>query len=106
MKELVPCICGGKAIIERDRYGDWVVSCNNVECICYNNKNAYSTEAQAVEAWNKHNQIVLCRDCAKWSFFDVEGGVRYGECSEWKHPDSSCFPATRENGFCAWGERR
>lgn len=51
-------------------------------------------------------EIVRCRDCAKWSFFDVEDGVRYGECAEFTAKvDSGCGHATRESGFCAWGER-
>lgn len=51
-------------------------------------------------------EIVRCRDCAKWHYFDDEDGVRYGECDEWKRADSHCMPATRENGFCAWGKRK
>ena len=49
-------------------------------------------------------EIVRCKDCAKWSFFDVEDGKRIGDCSEWTHLDGFGH-ATNENGFCAWGER-
>ena len=52
-----------------------------------------------------HQEIVRCRDCAKWHAFDYKDGKRYGECDEWKRPDSCCTPATAEDGFCAWGER-
>ena len=51
-------------------------------------------------------KVVRCSDCAKWHEFDYEDGKRYGECDEWKRPDSYCTPATAEDGFCAWGERR
>ena len=54
----------------------------------------------------KHEEIVRCRDCVKWHHIDTLDGVRYGECDEWKRADSYCVPATRESGFCAWGERR
>ena len=54
----------------------------------------------------KQEEIVRCRDCMKWHHIDTLDGVRYGECDEWKRADSYCVPATRENGFCAWGERR
>ncbi len=47
-------------------------------------------------------EIVRCRDCAKWHHIDTEDGVRYGECDEWKRADSYCVPATNEDGFCAW----
>ena len=50
-------------------------------------------------------EIVRCRDCTKWHHIDTEDGVRYGECDEWKRADSSCVPATNEDGFCAWGCR-
>lgn len=50
-------------------------------------------------------KVVRCRDCIKWSFFDVEDGKRIGDCSEWTHLDGFSH-ATDENGFCAWGERR
>lgn len=49
-------------------------------------------------------EIVRCRDCAKWSFFDTEDGKRIGYCSEWTHLDGFSH-ATNEDGFCAWGER-
>ena len=50
-------------------------------------------------------EIVRCRDCAKWSFFDTEDGKRIGDCAEWTHLDGFTH-ATRENGFCAWGVKR
>lgn len=59
----------------------------------------------AVRTASLGEQIVRCRDCAKWSFFDVEDGKRIGDCSEWTHLDGFSH-ATNENGFCAWGERR
>lgn len=51
--------------------------------------------------------VVRCRNCAKWSFFDydIEDGTRIGYCSEWSHLDGFSH-ATNENGFCSWGERR
>ena len=55
--------------------------------------------------WLTGEEIVRCRDCAKWSFFDVEDGKRIGDCSEWTHLDGFSH-ATNEDGFCAWGERR
>lgn len=51
-------------------------------------------------------KVVRCRDCAKWHYFDYKDGVRYGGCDEWKRADSYLVPATREDGFCYWGERR
>ena len=56
--------------------------------------------------WLTGEKIVRCRDCAKWHAFDYEDGKRYGECDEWKRTDSCCTPATAEDGFCAWGERK
>ena len=53
----------------------------------------------------KREEIVRCRDCAKWSSFDTEDGKRIGDCSEWTHLDGFSH-ATNEDGFCAWGERR
>ena len=47
--------------------------------------------------------VVLCRDCAKWHHMDEIDGVRYGDCDEFMRPDSCFKPATREDGFCAWG---
>ncbi len=55
---------------------------------------------------SEYVKVVRCRDCVKWHEFDYEDGRRYGECDEWKRPDSYCTPATAEDGFCAWGERR
>ena len=60
----------------------------------------------ANKQYEKLTEIVRCRDCAKWHAFDYEDGKRYGECDEWKRTDSCCTPATAEDGFCAWGERR
>lgn len=59
------------------------------------------------ETWDTTigEEIVRCRDCAKWSFFDTEDGKRIGDCSEWTHLDGFSH-ATDENGFCSWGERR
>ena len=55
----------------------------------------------------KQEEIVRCCDCVKWSFFDVEDGVRFGECAEFTAKvDKGCGHATREYGFCAWGERK
>ena len=52
-------------------------------------------------------RIVRCRDCAKWSYFDDEDGLRYGECSEFTAKvDAGCGHATRESGFCAWAEKK
>lgn len=52
-------------------------------------------------------EIVRCKDCAKWSYFDDDDGLRYGECAEFTAKvDIGCGHATRETGFCAWGERR
>lgn len=53
----------------------------------------------------RREEVVRCRDCEKWSFFDTEDGKRIGDCSEWTHLDGFSH-ATNENGFCAWGERR
>ena len=51
--------------------------------------------------------VVRCRDCVKWSFFDTEDGIRFGECSEFTAKvDEGAGHATREDGFCAWGERK
>ena len=61
---------------------------------------------ETVRITPKLQEIVRCRDCMKWHHIDTLDGVRYGECDEWKRADSYCVPATRENGFCAWGERR
>lgn len=62
--------------------------------------------AEAIDKPVTLKEIVRCKDCAKWSFFDVEDGVRYGECAEFTAKvDSGCGHATRESGFCAWGER-
>ena len=55
--------------------------------------------------WLTGEEIVRCRDCAKWSFFDVEDGKRIGDCSEWTHLDGFSH-ATNEDGFCAGGERK
>ena len=55
--------------------------------------------------WFTGEEIVRCRDCTKWSFFDVEDGNRIGDCAEWTHLDGFSH-ATNENGFCAWGERK
>lgn len=49
-------------------------------------------------------KIVRCGDCAKWSFFDIVDGVRFGDCAEFTHLGGFGH-ATDENGFCAWGER-
>jgi len=51
-------------------------------------------------------RIVRCRDCAKWHHVDTEDGVRFGECDEWRRPDSYCVPATQEDGFCYWAKRK
>ena len=51
-------------------------------------------------------EIVRCRDCAKWHHIDTEDGIRYGECDEWRRADSYCVPATNEDGFCAWSARK
>lgn len=56
--------------------------------------------------WYTGEEVVRCRDCAKWHYFDDEDGVRYGECDEWKRADSHCMPATREDGFCAWAKQK
>lgn len=56
--------------------------------------------------YKQREEIVRCRDCMKWHHIDTLDGVRYGECDEWKRADSYCVPATRESGFCAWGERK
>lgn len=51
-------------------------------------------------------EIVRCRDCIKWHMCDVnEDGSTRGSCDEWTHLDGFTH-TTRENGFCAWGERR
>lgn len=55
--------------------------------------------------WYTGEKIVRCRDCAKWSFFDVVDDVRFGNCTEFTHLDGFGH-ATDENGFCAWGKRR
>ena len=53
------------------------------------------------------DSIVRCRDCVKWSFFDTDDGIRFGECSEFTAKvDEGAGHATREDGFCAWGERK
>lgn len=50
-------------------------------------------------------RVVRCRDCAKWLYFDDEDGVRFGDCAEFsKHKGE--MHATRECGFCYWGERK
>ncbi len=52
-------------------------------------------------------EVVRCKDCAKWSYFDDDDGLRYGECAEFTAKvDIGCGHATRETGFCAWGEKR
>jgi len=51
-------------------------------------------------------EIVRCRDCRKWHFFDIEDGVRYGRCDEWSRVDSYYSNSTLEDGFCFWGERK
>lgn len=57
--------------------------------------------------WLTGEEIVRCKDCVKWSFFDVEDGVRFGECAEFTAKvDKGCGHATREYGFCAWGEHK
>ena len=53
-----------------------------------------------------NQEIVRCRDCAKWHHIDTEDGIRYGECDEWKRADSYCVSATNEDGFCAWSARK
>ena len=56
---------------------------------------------------DKLPEIVRCRDCMKWSYFDDDEGVRYGECAEFTAKvDAGCGHATSEYGFCAWGARR
>lgn len=50
-------------------------------------------------------EIVRCRDCAKWSYFDDEDGVRFGDCAEFSKHEGEMH-ATRECGFCYWGERK
>lgn len=51
-------------------------------------------------------RVVRCRDCIKWHMYDVdEDGSMRGSCDEWTHLDGFTH-ATREDGFCAWGERR
>lgn len=61
-----------------------------------------------LNAWYVESEpIVRCKDCAKWSYFDDDDGLRYGECAEFTAKvDIGCGHATRETGFCAWGERR
>lgn len=53
----------------------------------------------------RHEEIVRCKDCSMWSFFDTDDGNRIGDCAEWTHLDGFGH-ATNENGFCAWGERK
>lgn len=49
-------------------------------------------------------EIVRCRDCTKWHMNDVnEDGSMRGSCDEWTHLDGFTH-ATRDDGFCAWGE--
>ena len=67
-------------------------------------KYVYGTDGREGH-WLTGEEIVRCRDCAKWSFFDTEDGKRIGDCSEWTHLDGFSH-ATNENGFCAWGERK
>ena len=55
--------------------------------------------------FKQREEIVRCRDCAKWSSFDTKDGKRIGDCSEWTHLDGFSH-ATDEDGFCAWGERK
>lgn len=55
----------------------------------------------------KCEEVVRCKDCAKWSYFDDDDGLRYGECAEFTAKvDIGCGHATRETGFCAWGVKR
>ena len=51
-------------------------------------------------------QIIHCRNCSKWHHIDTENDVRYGECDEWKRPDSCFLTVTREDGFCYCGKER
>ena len=66
-------------------------------------KDGYKWYTETIE----REEIVRCKDCVKWSFFDVEDGVRFGECAEFTAKvDKGCGHATREYGFCAWGEHK
>lgn len=66
-----------------------------------------------VTVWRDHEPtklhwgvpVVRCRDCVKWLLFDTKDGKRIGECTKWAYLDGFTH-ATREDGFCAWGERR
>ena len=66
------------------------------------------TEEEAVRQLREigFERVVRCRDCIKWHMYDVnEDGSMRGSCDEWTHLDGFTH-ATREDGFCAWGERR
>ena len=52
-----------------------------------------------------HEEIVRCRDCVHWHHMDEIDGVRYGDCDEFSPKAHYEKHATRESGFCAWGER-
>lgn len=65
----------------------------------------YWDERRNAPNQDQREEIVRCRNYMKWHHIDTLDGVRYGECDEWKRADSYCVPATRESGFCAWGEK-
>lgn len=54
MNELKPCpFCGGKARLTYNTYGSHYVQCDNVSCDVKPVTWIYTTEEEAVEAWNK-----------------------------------------------------
>ena len=55
MSKLKRCpFCGGKARLTYNRYGSHYVQCDNVSCGIKPVTWIYTTEEEAVEAWNKY----------------------------------------------------
>lgn len=55
MDELKPCpFCGGIAVIRKDeeRINPFFVRCGNIDCKMVVGTNYFSTEEEAIEAWN------------------------------------------------------
>lgn len=79
MTDLLPCpFCGGQAEIHATHDVDtgeidgWFVWCNNKRCECKPETNDYTTEAEAVAAWNTRAE----RTCKPLGTirYDYEGG--------------------------------
>lgn len=121
---LLPCpFCGGKYTQVRwigfkDKNKGAFESGFRGECTeCFALTRAFSTEAEAIEAWNTRTdpefgsvamteenmaahgwaKVVRCRDC-KWCM--AYSNATY--CDRFAH----ALPTVEPDGFCAWGERR